>query len=262
MSRLWFFLSWLSVSLASAQPRIQLSPPQLQADSVLFETAARVRLELDYPGVELRYSLDGSPVSGERSLYTAPLVIKESATVRAQAFHPDFADSPEVRLTVRSRTWDRPVAAVSVSPSPAEKYTGAGLSALTDHQKGSLNFAASPNAWLGWATDTLRLNIELADSLSANQLTLSLLDNAGAWIMVPAAVEVYASGKQVGRTVTAVPRPGMPAQHTFLEVPLKPWRFKAVEVLVLPRQLPPWHDGAGQPAWIFLDEVFLSQIPR
>lgn len=262
MSRLWFLLLLLCGNWVSAQPRIQLSPPQVQADSVLFEEAAMVRLALDYPGVQLRYTLNGSSVLPESPRYDAALQLKETATVRARAFHPHFAESQEVSLTIRSLKRDLPIKAVAASPSPAPQYAGAGLPALTDRQKGSLNFSASPTAWLGWETDTLHLNVQLESPSAANQLTLSLLDNSGAWIMGPAKVEVYASGEQIGEMATTEVQPGAAVQHTFLEVPLKPGEYKALKVIAIARRLPEWHDGAGRPAWIFLDEIFLSQIPR
>lgn len=261
MRRVFFSLLMLYSGLALAQPRIQLSPPQVVVDSVFFAETATVRLELDYPGVELRYTLDGSPVNSQSPVYQEPLRLSQSATVTAQAFHPDFEDSPEVRLSVRSLKHNKQIAISSAVPTPAPQYTGAGLPALTDRQKGALHFAATPKAWLGWATDTLRFQLQVPKPAGGIQLVLSLLDNAGAWIMPPAAVKVYDEGEEIGRFETVQPKPGGPTQYRFLEVPLKPWRSKALEVVVLARQLPPWHDGAGRPAWIFLDELFLTQKP-
>jgi len=261
MSKLLLFLGLFTSSMAIGQPRIQLSPPKVEVDSVLFTTAATVRLELDYPGVALRYTLDGSPVSQESALYGAPLHLDQTATVRARAFHPDFADSPDVRRTVRSLKNDRKADVVYVSPDPAPKYTGAGLSALTNQQKGALNFAATPEAWLGWETDSLWLKIKTIAPAAANQLTLSLLDNAGAWIMEPAHVQVYQSGELLGATQIAAPKAVLPTRHNFVEVPLPLRRYTTLDVLVLSQTLPEWHDGAGRIAWVFLDEIFLSQMP-
>lgn len=256
-----FFLLMLYSGLALAQPRIQLSPPQVVVDSVFFTETATVRLELDYPGVELRYTLDGSPVDSQSPVYQEPLRLSQSAKVAAQAFHPGFEDSPEAGVSVRSLKNNQPLHVTNAIPIPAPQYTGAGLPALADRQKGALNFSATPRAWLGWETDTLRLQLEAREAGQANTLVLSLLDNAGAWIMPPATVQVYDAGEEIGRIETAQPEPGAPTQYRFLEVPLKPWRSKTLEVVVLARQLPEWHDGAGRPAWIFLDELFLTQKP-
>lgn len=261
MSRLYTLLLLMYSGVAFAQPRIQLSPPQTVVDSVFFVEAATVRLELDYPGVELHYTLDGSTVVPESPLYESPLRLSESAAVSARAFHPDFGDSPEVSLSVRSLKYHQPLTVTEASPKPAPQYAGAGLPALADRQKGALNFAATPKAWLGWETDTLFLQIKLPKPNSANQLSLSLLDNAGAWIMPPSAVVVYASGEEVGRLVTEEPEPGTPTGYRFLEVPLMPWDSDTLEVVIPARRLPAWHDGAGRPAWIFLDEILLTQKP-
>lgn len=255
-------LVMLGSGVVSAQPRISLSPPQVEADSVFFEEAAAVRLELDYPGVQLRYTLDDSPVVPGSLLYEGPLHLAQTAVVRARAFHEDFADSPEVALTIRSLKQDHPVKVVAAQPAPSSRYSGAGLPALTDRQKGALNFAASPEAWLGWETDTLHLMLELDTPTAANRLTLSLLDDAGAWIMKPALVQVYESGELVGEATVSPPAAAAPTRHTFLEVALPPRRYEHLHILVCSRELPEWHDGAGRPAWIFLDEIFLSQISR
>lgn len=261
MRRMYFIFLMLCSGLALAQPRIQLSPPQAVVDSVFFTETTTVRLELDYPGVELRYTLDGSPVGSNSSVYKGPLALSQSATVSAKAFHPDFEDSPQVSIAVRSLKYNQPLSITNATPRPAPQYTGAGLSALTDRQKGALNFAATPKAWLGWETDTLRMQLNAPEAGKANMLVFSLLDNAGAWIMPPAVVKIYDAGEQIGQIETARPEPGGPTQYHFLEVPLKPWSSDTLEVLVLARQLPDWHDGAGRPAWIFLDEILLTQKP-
>lgn len=256
-----FFLLMLCSGLALAQPRIQLSPPQVVVDSVFFSETATIRLELDYPGVELRYTLGGSPVGSQSAVYQESLRLSQSATVTAQAFHPDFQDSPQVGVSVRSLKNNQPLSVRNALPGPAPQYTGAGLLALTDRQKGALNFSATPSAWLGWETDTLRIQLEAPEAGKGNVLVLSLLDNAGAWIMPPALVKVYDAGEEIAQFETANPEPGGPTQYHFLEVPLKPWSSNTLEVLLLARQLPDWHDGAGRPAWIFLDELFLTQKP-
>jgi hypothetical protein len=261
MRLVYFSLLMLYSGLALAQLRIQLSPPQVVVDSVFFAETATVRLELDYPGVELRYTLDGGAVDSQSPVYHEPLRLSQSATVTAQAFHPGFEDSPEAGVSVRSLKYNQPLSVTNAIPIPAPQYTGAGLPALADRQKGALNFSATPRAWLGWETDTLRLQLEAPEAGKANTLVLSLLDNAGAWIMPPATVQVYDAGEEIGRFETAQPEPGAPTRFHFLEVPLSPWSSKGLEVVVLARQLPDWHNGAGRPAWIFLDELFLTQKP-
>jgi len=86
MRRMYFIFLMLCSGLALAQPRIQLSPPQAVVDSVFFTETATVRLELDYPGVALRYTLDGSPVGSKSSVYKGPLALSQSATVAQKLF--------------------------------------------------------------------------------------------------------------------------------------------------------------------------------
>ena len=41
-----------------------------------------------------------------------------------------------------------------------------------------------------------------------------------------------------------------------LEVPETTGRFFKI-IVRNPKVLPAWHDGAGQPSWIFIDEIIL-----
>ncbi|NRA48758.1 MAG: chitobiase/beta-hexosaminidase C-terminal domain-containing protein [Phaeodactylibacter sp.] len=254
-------LQMLWCCAAFGQHPIQLSPPHAVVDSFFFKDVATVSLELDFPGTALRYTLDGTPVTSESPLYTGPISISETGTIRTAAFHKGFSNSPEVELAVRSLKYAQSIKVESASPEPAPRYSGDGLSVLTNAQKGKLNFAASPRAWLGWEVDTLWFTLQHLPQEKVNQLTLSTLNNAGSWILPPAEVRVYHSGKLIGSYSGDAPERGAPVRFEFLEVPINSGAYEELNVLILSRTLPDWHDGGGRPAWIFLDELLLTQMP-
>lgn len=49
-----------------------------------------------WPGAEIRYTLDGSAPGKTSLLYSNPITVRSSTTIRARAFHPDGEDSHEM----------------------------------------------------------------------------------------------------------------------------------------------------------------------
>ncbi len=91
-------------------PIVYRAPAILAAADQLVEEL-EVRLEVPSEGLEIRYTLDGSEPDRRSSRYTAPLVLTDSAVVRARSFHQGRAVSGAVE---RRFTKVEPTAAVPV----------------------------------------------------------------------------------------------------------------------------------------------------
>jgi hypothetical protein len=70
-------------------PRVQIAP---EAD--VFVDGVDVTLTHPEPGVEIRYTLDGTEPGPESAAYTTPIHLTESTRVRAKAFRPGVRTSP------------------------------------------------------------------------------------------------------------------------------------------------------------------------
>jgi alpha-L-fucosidase len=85
------------------RPQLHLAPPAttVTASATDFLDAATVTLASPTPGVELRYTLDGSPPDRSAALYSSPITLRRSANLVARAFLPgkDGLPTRPLRLT-------------------------------------------------------------------------------------------------------------------------------------------------------------------
>lgn len=71
-----------------------IDPPQVLPESDVFSDTLEVSVVSKTPGVEIRYTLDGSAPTAQSALYTAPFTIDRSCMVQARAFRPGEAEVP------------------------------------------------------------------------------------------------------------------------------------------------------------------------
>lgn len=125
---------------------ITFHPPTLVADVPIFLDQAAVTLSVRSPGLEIRYTLDGSEPSISSPLVQGPLVLTESATVRARSFFKGRPVSTEADLDVRR---------VSPQPSyvPAATVPGLSCSYYEGTWDSLPDFRTLTPAWKGKAED-------------------------------------------------------------------------------------------------------------
>ncbi|MEZ5302588.1 MAG: chitobiase/beta-hexosaminidase C-terminal domain-containing protein [Verrucomicrobiales bacterium] len=73
-------------ALMAATPRIYADAPTITPDAKLFGTSTTATMATLTPGAEIRYTTDGSDPTAASTLYTAPLAISATTTLRARAF--------------------------------------------------------------------------------------------------------------------------------------------------------------------------------
>ena len=87
------------IASGGVEPRLTpiwrpINPPQFLPESDVFSGSLEVSIASVTPGVELRYTLDGSEPSSTSALYASPFKIDKSCQVQARAFRPGQAEIP------------------------------------------------------------------------------------------------------------------------------------------------------------------------
>ena len=237
---------------------IHLSPPKITMDSVLFLDFATLTLELDYPGAEIFYTEDGSVPDRDSRLYSGPARIEASKTITARAFHPDLLPSEPVSREFRKMQAPVGRVKVEVHPEADTSYPGRGPQTLADRKKGSLNFRKG-NDWLGFQADTIDIGLVLDDEVPVESVTLSVLEDHGAWIFLPKRIEVFVQDKLIGSREWPSAGEARPPSTYFLEVPVKKTKTKRILVKVANwAGIPDWHPGKGTAPWLFTDELLIN----
>jgi alpha-glucosidase (family GH31 glycosyl hydrolase) len=164
-----------------ASPAIKLSEP-------LSTSPAIVEIASANPGVEIRYTTDGSVPVRASQLYSGPFQIDRTATVRARAFQPGAIESVVSRADF-TRTSAKSVKYQFEPRGPSRPF------ALVD---GRLGDASSwQRNWVAFDRNDLVATLELPAPRDVAAVTTRFLANAGRHILPPSSIKVEVSSDGV-----------------------------------------------------------------
>lgn len=102
----------------------------------LFEDAVEVDLGTATPGAEIRYTLDGSEPDSLSTLYTAPVHVDRSLTLRAKGFKAGAAPSRTLTLHAEKAVFKSPVAGSASERGVRYTYYEGTCSRVADIERG------------------------------------------------------------------------------------------------------------------------------
>lgn len=218
-------------------------------------------LATEIPGLDIRYTTDGSDPRPASKLFAKPIVLKKTARVRAAAFDGARRVSPAVaseEFDAHAALGRKPALAFPFSP----KHPAGGDTGLTDGLFGSRD--AGDGRWQGFEGTDLDAVIDLGGRKAVRSISLRALQDINSWIFLPASVEFAVSpdGKTyetVGEVANDIsPRLGEATIKEFA-ARFEPRRVRFVRVLARSiGAVPEWHYGAGGKAWLFADEIVVE----
>ncbi|MBB1284369.1 chitobiase/beta-hexosaminidase C-terminal domain-containing protein [Flavisolibacter sp. BT320] len=240
---------------------LKLNPPIVANEEQIVQEPVPLKLKHFVRDVSLRYTVDGTePDSLSSPVYNENLVIDKNLVLKAKAFKKGWisSDVVERRFYKRGRKPDTVI--VAKAPDPA--YRGDGGKTLVDNQKGDQNFRSG--LWLGYKDSPLTALFQFKQPLSLSSVTVSSLVDIGSYIMPPAEVEVWGGPdalhlRLLKRMLPAQPKEQRSSSLEDYPVTFTPVSVSVIKIIVKPvAKLPSWHQGRGEKAWIFLDEVFFQ----
>ncbi|MBS3943906.1 MAG: GH92 family glycosyl hydrolase [Melioribacter sp.] len=248
----------LNELFSMAPDPIEVEKPEIFAESEIFYNSQKVKLSTRTDGAKIAYTLDGSEPAINSSLYSEPITISESSTLKCIAFLPDGRTS-----TITTSSFIRS----KYSPAQYknqfdERYTGGGSMALTDGRRGTTNF--QNGEWQGFEGEDLEAIIDLGKETSINKLALTTLNDPNVWIFMPRKVIFYISNDGKNFIKISEIENDLPVENTQLIIKKftadsihKSARFIKVFAESV-RYCPPWHKGAGYKCWLFTDEIWIE----
>lgn len=208
--------------------------------------------------VEVYATTDGSEPTRSSSLVTAPLVIQQTTRVKARAYQGK--DSSVVSEAVYYKAAHN-YGITIVSPL-VKQYTAEGPWSLIDGLYGTTDWRSGD--WLSVQGRDMEAIVDMGEERALSQIALSCLQDTRSWILFPPKVSYYTSedGKTyrlVGEVLNAVKPDDYTVQLKKFEVALPPGtKTRYIRVVAnYPGCLPDWHDGRGEEAHIFVDELEL-----
>lgn len=239
----------------------QLGKPIIQVkEGELFKKKALVTVDFRLADTELRYTTDGSEPTANSSLYKKSIRVKKSSTLKVKAFKDGFISSETV--VTKLVQLGAKVEQAMIRPEPSKSYAGNGAATLTDQKAGSLNFR--DGNWLGYNKGPVVIILDLGKNKDMNEVIVSTLNSAGAWIMPPTSIVVRRSLDGAHFRVDKemdipVFQQNDPSGKTYYNIKLSGFKSRFIELTINPLStLPDWHPGKGNAAWVFLDEIIIN----
>lgn len=255
-------IHWDPGYLPDSAERLKLTPPQmLHPEKMIFASTESFALKHPLPGVEIRFTMDGSePDSSSSQVYRQPILIKGPTVIKARAFMPGWYGS-DIKEWMVFATGLKPSSAVLLSP-PDPKYVLQGGSSLIDGQKGESNNLMVH--WLGFRMNPFKAGFTFNNPAQVSRIILSMADNVGSYIFPPVSIIVRGGPDSInlttiGKLVPVQPSKYSPSRNQAYMVPVMKGNYRYIQVEAMPvPSLPLWHSGKKDKGWIFIDEVFFD----
>lgn len=208
---------------------------------------------LSYP---IYYTTDGTMPTTTSPVYTQPLVITQSQTIKAVILDDVFKSKVFEQSFAFNKATVKPI---TLQQAPAEKYKYQGASVLNDGKVGDQQYASGE--WLGFYNQNFEAVVDLQQPQKITQVKLNTYISPKDWIFGPKEWSVLVS--KDGQNYKEVYRQSFvtaDANGTTFILPLKA-DFKRTTAqyvkIVAPivTKIPEGHAGAGQPTFIFVDEI-------
>lgn len=112
--------------------------------------------------------------------------------------------------------------------------------------------------WSGWNGNDMDAVIDLGSIASASSVSIRFFHGPNSWVYLPSSVELFTSSD--GVTFQRLSQETMPVGHDIgvveknISFPATQMRFLRI-VAKNPGLIPAGANGAGQPAWLFVDEI-------
>lgn len=237
----------------------EIKAPDLLTKNTLFTDTLSIKLDSKLKGTKVFYTLDGTEPDSTSLEYKTPVLIDSTTNIAIKAYKDGWLPSDtkkEVFIKVTHKVKD-----YTIVHKPEKQYFGP--KKLFDFKLGSENF--KDEKWNGYLGNDLNTILNLGEEKEVNTITVNCLGRSRDWILFPKNIQVYASSDKTSGFKLVGNLPIVENEQTESTVIKKfnvkmPKHTKAQYFKVIaknPKVLPEWHEGAGNPPWIFIDEIIV-----
>ncbi|MFM2206587.1 MAG: hypothetical protein RL213_562 [Bacteroidota bacterium] len=215
-----------------------------------------VTLSSPYRNGSIRYTTNGKSPDGSSRLYEQPFRMDQSMYIQSAVY-----DGPQRIGNVLQQVYKVNLATgkdILLKNKPDEEYCRGGGFTLVNGITGALPWNGSD--WLGFRGESLDATVDLGQTYSIFRVGLDLLSDEGSWIYYPKSVRIFLSedGKEF---VPFGSLEGDKLDPTQRFAMIRTDRVNARYVRVVAENagiIPDGKPGAGNPAWLFADEIVIE----
>lgn len=240
---------------------LRLNQPVIVTKEAVFKTSLALQLKHPINGVQIRYTLDGTePDSLKSILYTQPIQLKESTTVKAKAYKTGWYGS-ETLTSSRYRSSYKADTTIFLTP-PDNKYKSGTAKVFSDHEFG--DYDINSGKWIGVRQNNLEALLYFRQPVKMQSVSLNVMRLLPSYVFPPVAVEVWGGAEKNSLRLLSTIKPAItkkddPQALMGIEAKFKSQNLSYLKIVVKNlKKLPDWHPGKGEPAWVFIDEILLN----
>ena len=245
---------------------LKLNPPELRNTSTIFDTEAPLTLFHTIKGVEIRYTMDGSPIDSIKSaIFDGKVKINSNTRIRARAFKAGWIGSDEAVFEYY-KCAIKPDSVTVVLPLN-RVHQANGPKSFFDRNLGtfSANAPAWANFWTGVRNNDMELNLNFKTPKTISIVSLRIMEELSTGIFPPQSIEIWgktnANGPFKRIHIMKVPVPKETRFHELyaIDVKFKPTNFSELKIIAKPlEKIPQWHGAKDKRALLLVDEIFLN----
>lgn len=214
-------------------------------------------IELELKSAELtdsiRYTLHGDEPNIQSILYTKPIRIHENITLKASVFKNNKQQGTTIveKFYISKSTGRK----IDLLYPPHESYYANGAFTLIDGVKANRSIYGKD--WLGFWGKDLVATIDLLKEENVYEISIGFMSSPGSWIHFPKTIEYYGSSdgdhyQKLGET-SSTQISEMKGQVLFIH---KGINCRYLKIVARNNGvIADGHPGAGQNAWLFVDEI-------
>jgi len=212
-------------------------------------------------GVQIYYTLDGSDPDERSHFFITPVLLTESTELKAIAYHDECQPSAIVKMNF-FKAQKVQLKEAALVPMAHKNYPGDGVSSLTDHRKGSIDF--KDGNWLGIAKEDIEIECIFLDTIELSSVTVSTISDPNSWIFPPVGLEIWATDGsdhfiKIGDLKIDVLKEMEKPNLQFYACTFVKRNTTQLKVRIKnTNTIPPWHLRAGKGTWLFVDELIFE----
>ncbi len=208
----------------------------------------------------IRYTDDGDEPDTLSSIYNSPIKIDRTINLKIAAFRNNIFIGKKIDL---SFIFDKALnSELTLISKYDERYRAGGPNALIDGIRGTDNFR--DGLWQGYSGEDFEGIIDLKKETEISKVAPRFLLNENSWIFLPKDVKISLSNdgkfffdEQTIKNDVPQKNPNIVLKDFTAEFKNQKARYIKVIAESI-KKCPSWHPGAGQDAWLFIDEIVVE----
>lgn len=234
-----------------------LPVPVIQSGSRVFNNEMQFSISaLSSKGQRIVYTLDGNEPDKNSSVYSNPVTINSNCTVKTKVYsEKDSSVTTVAKFYKKPNNWQ-----INLKSKYNKQYTADGDEGIIDGLYGETNWRKGE--WQGYQYQDFECVIDLKEKKEINSIALNCLQDTRSWIIFPAQIDFFISDdavnfKPAGSITNTTSAKDYNVQvKNFEKQLLKKQRTQYIKIIAKNfGTLPEWHEGKGDGAFIFIDEI-------